>query len=186
MNLPTLLLVDVQKGLDNPAMGKRNNPEAEQNIAQLLQLWRQHALTVVHIKHCSTESDSMLRPEHAGNDFKDIAKPLPGETIFTKSVNSAFIGTALQGHLNDLGSRKLVIAGLTTEHCISTTTRMAGNLGFDVILVSDATAAFDKTDHDGIYYSADQIHNVNLASLNGEFCTVQTTEQVSQHISSLT
>jgi nicotinamidase-related amidase len=93
-------------------------------------------------------------------------------------VNSAFIGTGLEEYLNENGLDSLVIVGLTTDHCVSTSTRMAGNLGFDVTLVSDATATFDRKDASGEHISAEDMHRVNLASLNGEFCIVKTTDEV--------
>jgi hypothetical protein len=49
---------------------------------------------------------------------------------------------------------------------------------FEVILVSDAKATFDRTGEEGSHYSADEIHKVDLASLNGEFCKVMTSKQV--------
>jgi len=100
------------------------------------------------------------------------ARPIDGEPVFKKNVNSAFIGTGLESHLHAAGIKSLVIAGLTTEHCISTSTRVAGNLGFDVKLVSDATAANPHVSIDGNMIDAETIHQVNLASLNGEFCQV--------------
>jgi len=178
MNNPALLLIDVQKAFDEPFWGNRNNPEAESNIALLLSQWRQHGLPVIHVKHCSTEPDSPLRPALPGNEFKDEAQPLPGEKQFRKSVNSAFIGTELEKHLNKHDISSLVIVGLTTDHCVSTTTRMAANLGFDVTLISDATATFDRQGHDGVQYSAEDMHKINLASLNGEFCVVQSAKEV--------
>ena len=135
-------------------------------------------IPVIHIQHCSVEENSPLRPDFPGNEFRDEAKPLLGEKVFTKTVNSAFIGTELEKYLRENSIESLVIAGLTTDHCVSTSTRMAGNLGFDVTLVSDATATFDRKGEDGIHYSAGQIHKIHLASLNGEFCTVLTSKEV--------
>ncbi len=178
MNKLALLLIDVQKGLDDPSLGTRNNPHAESNIALLLAAWRRRGLPVIHVRHNSTEPDSPLRPELPGNAFKEEARPLPAEQQFSKSVNSAFIGTGLEEHLHQEAISSLVVAGLTSDHCVSTTTRMAENLGFEVTLVSDATAAFERTGHDGTHYTADEMHRISLASLNGEFCTIRSTEEL--------
>ncbi len=178
MKQTALLSIDVQKAFDEPMWGVRNNLDAEDNIAQLLECWRNQALPVIHIQHCSSEENSPLQKSKPGNAFKDIAMPLSGEKIFQKSVNSAFIGTGLEEYLHKNNIESLVIAGLTTDHCVSTSTRMAGNLGFKVFLASDATATFDRTGEDGTYYSADQIHNIHLASLHGEFCQVMKTKNL--------
>jgi nicotinamidase-related amidase len=182
MRKTALLVIDVQKGLDHPSWGKRNNPNAEANIALLLSEWRKHGRPIVHVRHCSVEPNSPLRPELPGNEFKAEAQPLPEEKQLSKSVNSAFIGTELEQYLREQDISSLVIVGLTTDHCVSTSTRMAANLGFDVTLIADATATFDRQGHDGVFYSADQIHNINLASLNGEFCTVRSTQAVLKEI----
>ena len=178
MREPALLLIDIQKGLDDPSLGKRNNPDAESNIALLLSAWREHARPIIHIRHCSVRPGSPLRPELPGNAFKEEAQPLPGERQFTKSAHSAFIGTSLEDYLRDHGISSLVIVGLTTDHCVSTSARMAADLGFDVTLVLDATAAFEREGYDGVLYSGDEIHRVNLVSLDGEFCTVRSTREV--------
>ena len=180
MGTAALLVIDVQKGLDDPSWGKRNNPEAESNIALLLSHWRKQKLPVIHIRHCSVAPNSPLRPELPGNAFKEEAQPLPGEKQFSKSVNSAFIGTGLEQYFQQQDISSLVIVGLTTDHCVSTSVRMAANLGFDVTLISDATATFDRQGYDGTRYSADDIHKINLVSLDGEFCTVRSTEEVLQ------
>jgi nicotinamidase-related amidase len=177
-----LLIIDVQQGLAESSLGKRNNPQAESNMAALLAAWRQRCWPLVHIRHCSTETDSCLRPELPGNAYKDEVKPLPGETEFTKTANSAFIGTGLEQFLRKAEIAKLVIVGLTTDHCVSASTRMASDLGFDVTLVGDATAAFERTGFDGMYYSADEIHRVNLVSLDGEFCRVRSTAAILDEI----
>ncbi len=181
MTAPALLIIDVQKGLDDPSLGERNNPEAEKNIAALLSRWRERRLPVIHIRHCSVEPHSPLRPGLPGNAFKDEAQPRPGETQFDKSVNSAFIGTGLERYLRDQGITSLIVVGLTTDHCVSATTRMASDLGFDVTVVADATAAHEHVGHDGVRYRAEDIHDINLASLNREFCVVRSTADVLQH-----
>jgi nicotinamidase-related amidase len=173
-----LLIIDVQKGFDSPLWGKRNNPQAEINVAALLAAWRDHDAPIIHVKHCSTSPQSPLHPDAPGNDFKDEASPRSGEPVFTKTVNSAFIGTGLEDYLHEQGLSELVIVGLTTDHCVSTSTRMAGNLGFDVTLVSDATATFERVGPGGKRYSAESMHSINLASLHDEFCRVQTTNQI--------
>ena len=173
-----LLIIDVQKGFDSPYWGIRNNPQAESNISALLKIWRQTARPVVHVRHMSTQSNSPLRPGQPGNHFKPEAMPIAGEHIEEKTVNSAFIGTGLTEYLRRNAFDTLVVVGLTTDHCVSTSTRMAGNLGFKTILVADATATFDRHGYDGRHYKADEIHNHHLASLHKEFANVVSTEDI--------
>ncbi len=184
MKAAALLVIDVQKAFDDPSWGNRNNSDAESKIAVLLTEWRKRNLPIIHVRHCSVGPNSPLHPEHPGNECKDEARPLPEEKQFNKSVNSAFIGTGLEKHLHENDISSLVVVGLTTDHCVSTTTRMAANLGFNVTLISDATATFDRESYDGVLYSADEVHRINLASLNGEFCVVRSTKEVLLHSSS--
>jgi len=181
---PALLLVDIQKGFDNLQYwgGQRNNPNAEKNASELLKLWRENNLPVFHIKHCSSNQKSLLNETNEGNEFKDLVMPIDGEPIIKKNVNSAFIGTNLKEQLDNAKISKLVIVGLTTDHCISTTTRMAGNFGYDTFLVSDATATFNKKGLEGQNFPAELIHETALASLNEEFATIVTTDFIKQNI----
>ena len=181
---PALILVDIQKGFDDIAYwgGQRNNPNAENNAGELLKLWRKNNLPIFHIKHCSTIPTSLLNETNEGNEFQEVVKPIDGEQVIKKNVNSAFIGTNLKEQLDNAKISKLVIVGLTTDHCISTTTRMAGNLGFETFLVSDATATFNKKGVDGQNFSAELIHETALASLNNEFASIVTTEFIKLNI----
>ncbi|MBS7232176.1 cysteine hydrolase [Flavobacterium psychroterrae] len=169
-----LLLIDVQKGFNEEDIwgGNRNNKDAELKMAQILEQWRSLELPVFHIVHSSVHPDSRLHVSHPGFKIKDEVKPINGETVITKNVNSAFIGTDLQQQLDNLGINKLVIVGLTTNHCVSTTTRMAGNLGYEVYLIADATATFDRIGINGEKFDSELVHQISLASLHNEFAQV--------------
>jgi nicotinamidase-related amidase len=171
-----LLVIDVQRGMDSPRLGRRNNPGAEENVAALLAAWRRADLPLFHVRHLSKEPGSPLVGE--GTGFKRPARPLPGEIVVEKDVNSAFIGTDLEACLRERGVEKLVLAGLTTDHCVSTTARMAANLGFEVRLVSDATATFDRVGPDGRLHAAEDVHEMALVHLHGEFAEISTTDEV--------
>jgi nicotinamidase-related amidase len=172
-NDAVLLVVDVQKGMDVYAKEyNRNNPNLERNIARLQSAWRESGRPVIHVQHLSTEANSPLRPGQPGVEIKDEVKPLSGEPVVQKSVSSAFIGTTLEKDLRRRGVTTLVVVGMQTNMCVSTTARMAGNLGFTTYVVSDATATFDNTGPDGKRYGSELLHNVALADLHGEFSTV--------------
>ncbi len=173
-----LIVIDVQCAFDDPTWGVRNNPLAERNIAALLAAWRATGRPIVHVRHRNSTPGGRFHPDAPGFAPKPEARELPGEIVLTKQVNSAFIGTDLEARLRAGGIATVVIVGITTDHCVSTTTRMAGNLGFDTVIVSDATATFDRTGPDGRHYSADVMHDTALASLHGEFATVASTAQV--------
>ncbi len=176
----TLILIDVQKGLDDPWFGKRNNPDAEQNIVRLLTQWRAKLRPIIHLQHASVNPRSPLHPDRPGFQLKRGCEPLSGETQLVKNVNSAFIDTGLEQHLRDADATSVVVCGLTAEHCVSTSVRHASNLGFNVTLAADATASFDSTDHNGKYFTAEQVYDLSLATLNDEFCRIKSTSEILQ------
>ena len=174
-----LLVIDVQKGFDRyNEEYHRNTPALEANIARLERAWRESGRPIIHVQHLSKLPDSPLRPGQPGSEIKDEVRPLPGEPVVQKSVNSAFIGTTLEADLRRQGRTTLVLTGMQTNMCVSTTARMAGNLGFTTYVVSDATATFDNVGPDGKLYGADLLHAVALADLHGEFATVVDTATV--------
>jgi nicotinamidase-related amidase len=173
-----LILIDIQQGFSDPRWGRRNHPDAEAQAARLLRAWRRVGWPVVHIQHRSVEPNSPLRPDQPGAEFQAIVAPVDSEQVFTKSVNSAFIGTRLEAHLRDQRVRSVVICGLTTNHCVETTTRMSGNLGFETYLAEDACATFDRVGPDENVWPAERIHAMTLANLHGEFATIVTVAEV--------
>lgn len=172
MPAPTLIVIDVQRAFDDPVWGPRNNPDAESRIAQALAGWRDLGAPVVHVRHVSAETGGLFAPGSAAFEFKPEASPREREPIITKDVNSAFIGTDLEARLRAQGVDTVVLVGLTTDHCCSTTARMAANLGFETWVLADAMATFDRRAHDGETITADVIHRTALASLHDEFAEV--------------
>jgi len=175
-----LILIDVQQAFLDPGYGERNNPDAESNIGRLLAVWRVTGRPIRHIVHDSVEPQSMLRPGLPGNAIQAVAAPQPAEPVYRKNVNSAFIGTTLENDLRREGISTLVIVGLTTNHCVSTSVRMAGNLGFTTFLVSDATATYSRANVDGSIRPAESVHQAALSDLHGEFATVLDTSEILQ------
>ncbi|MCK0142482.1 cysteine hydrolase family protein [Aliiroseovarius sp. F20344] len=180
--LGALILIDIQEGFDDPFWGTRNNLDAESNAGRLLTHWRAHSAPVFHIQHLSTTAGSPLNPDGGLVALKSMVSPREGEPVLTKHVNSAFIGTNLEKRLRKLDVVDVTICGLTTPHCVSTTTRMAANLGFKVRLVHDACAAFtgnaDSSWRNETPPNAAQIHEAALDQLHGEFAQVLSTDQV--------
>jgi nicotinamidase-related amidase len=170
-----LVVIDVQNGFLDPSWGPSTNPKCEDNIRALLTHWRKQDWPIVLVRHDSVTPNSTLRPGQSGNDLQ------PGidgkhDLLITKSVNSAFYGEPnLENWLRQNDLDQLVICGITTNYCCETTTRMAGNLGFKVEFVLDATRAFDTKDLDGNTIPAADVMRMTAANLNGEFSQIVTT-----------
>ena len=167
-----LIIIDLQNAIDHPSWGQRNNLDAERNVALLLHAWREGRRPVYHIRHDSLQPNSHYRPGQSGNDFKPEAQPIPGEIVIAKRTNSAFVGTDLERTLRSANHDALFVAGVITNNSVEATVRMAGNLGFSTWLVEDATYTFGRQDWHGVWRTADEVHAMSLANLDGEYCTV--------------
>jgi nicotinamidase-related amidase len=173
-----LLLIDVQRGFDDPVWGTRDNPACEANIVALLDDWRARGRAVVFVRHDSSEPGSPLAPGTPGNAFKDEISG-PPDLLVVKSVNSAFYGEPdLHGWLSRRGIGAVVVAGITTNHCCETTARMAGNLGYETFFALDATHTFARRVPGGRVIPAAELAEVTAANLEGEFATVLPTRRL--------
>jgi nicotinamidase-related amidase len=167
-----LLLIAVQKGWDEPYWGRRSHPEAEARMAELARAFRTAGLEVVHIAADSRDPSSPLFPSEPGHRFKAEAEPAPGEAVFHTHGQSAFTGTGLEDHLRERGIERLVLAGFTVSHAVSSTARAACDLGFRTVVLRDATVAFERDDVDGNRMAAQALHEAGLAELHGEVAMV--------------
>ena len=167
-----LVVVDVQNAIDDPAWGPRNNPQAEEVIASLLDQWRRNDLPVFHLRHDSTENTSPYRPGQQGNDFKPQALPLSDEPVISKTTNSGFVGTDLAELLDRSGCDAVVYIGVITNNSLEATVRSSGNLGYRSFVVADGCWTVDKTDLRGKRWPAEDVHALALANMHGEYATV--------------
>jgi nicotinamidase-related amidase len=177
-NNTLLLLIDLQKAIDDPSWGIRNNPQAESNIGRLLAHWRASNMPIIHVRHVSRLPGSTYRDGQEGVEFKELALPHPGETVLTKHVCTAFIGTDLEERLRRIGCEDVVIVGVITNNSVESTARASGDLGFRTVVVSDATFTFGREDFNGRFHSAETVHAMSLGNLQGEYARIFTTRQV--------
>jgi nicotinamidase-related amidase len=174
-----LLLIDVQVGVDvlghwGGPTGRRNNLDAESVMLEVLAPWREAGRQVAFTRHDSREAASPLKFALPTGAQKPGFEPAAADIVVAKDVNSGFVGTSLEVDLRRRGINRLVIAGFFTNFCVETTTRMAGNLGFDTYLVRDGCATTNRVGPDGVDHEPELVHQVSVANLHGEFCTAIT------------
>lgn len=167
-----LILIDQQQGIHHPKLGPRNNPQAEDRIAELLEHWRAMGRPVIHVQHLSRSPDSVFWPQQQGVEFQQRFRPQAGEWVVQKQVPDAFCATALEVGLRERDITQLVVVGVATNNSVESTARTAGNLGFATWVVEDACYTFDKADFFGNPRSAEAVHAMSLANLHGEYATV--------------
>ena len=176
---PSVLLpVDMQRAFDLPSWPPRWNEAVDRNGQALLGAWRARGLPVIHVRHDSVAPGSTLAAGQPGNAFRPGFEPLGTEPVVSKSVNSAFIGTDLDLRLRRLGNRRVVVFGITTDMCVSTTIRVGANLGYDMVLVEDACDCFDLPDGKGGTIRAEDVHAAHVATLAFEFCRTFSTREI--------
>jgi nicotinamidase-related amidase len=173
-----LIPIDIQRGFDFPPWGRRDNPDMDDNGRRLLDAWRASGRTLIHVRHDSVIDGSSLHPTHPGNAFRDGFAPRDDEPVVAKSVNAAFIGTDLDLRLRRLGVTSVVVFGISTDMCVSTTARVASNLGYHTLVVADACQCFDLPDDAGGTIRAEDIARAHLATLRAEFAEVVDTDAV--------
>jgi nicotinamidase-related amidase len=174
-----LLLIDIQNDyFPGGKMELQGSEAASQVAGRLLACFREHHLPTVHIQHLSIRPGAtFFIPDTAGAEIHSAVKPLKGETVIQKHFPNAFRETALLSHLQGLGIRKLVIAGMMTHLCVDGTVRAATDHGFECRIIQDACATRDLKFNDRVVSAAD-VHLAFLAALNGTYGRVMTAEAV--------
>jgi len=167
-----LIVIDMQQGMQFATLPPRNNPDAEDRLAHLLSAWRAAGQPVVLVHHISRSPASVFAPGQRGVEFQERFLPLAHEHVVEKNVPDAFVNTGLERWLHARGAQRVVIAGVSTNNSVEASSRTAGNLGFDTVVVGDACFTFDKNDFGGTLRSAEEVHLMALANLDGEYARV--------------
>lgn len=167
-----LLVIDMQAGLLHGPQTPHAKASLIDHTRQLMARAREQQVPLFFAQHTGPEGS----PIAAGSDFWQIAPEFPrqeSDRCFNKARPSCFAGTPLLAWLQQSDVKRLVIVGMKTEYCVDTTCRAAADLGFEVVLVSDAHSTTDSA-----VLNAAQIiahHNVTLA---GPFVKLMTTKDV--------
>ncbi|MEW6760599.1 MAG: cysteine hydrolase family protein [Pseudomonadota bacterium] len=175
---PALILIDLQQCMASLEAGERNNPDAEANIAALLEAWRGRGAPIVHVRHIWRSPTSGFAPGQPGALFQPAFSPRAGEHVVEKNVPDAFVNSTLERWLRVRGIEQVVVVGVSTNISVECSVRSAGNLGFRVAVVDDATFTFARSDHAGVARSAGEVHAMSLSNMAGEYATVASTKQV--------
>lgn len=173
-----LIVIDMQRGMLPENTGPRNNLQAEDNMARLLQRWRDRKQPIVHVRHMSRTPGSPFWPGSPHCEFQPRFQPLTSEYRMEKNVPDAFANSGLERwlRLRDIGD--LVVVGVSSNNSVEATVRAASCLGFKVMVPEDACYAYDKADYQGVMRPAAEWHLMALSNLDGEYATVARTDEI--------
>ena len=172
----SLLIIDAQNEYLSGPLALSGMDAATANIARLLEAARKAKRPVIHIRHLGTVG-GLFDPQGERGEFISGLEPSGDETIIGKLLPSAFHGTGLEKHLQDLGSLDLIVCGFMSHSSVSTTVRAAKNLGFRCTLVEDACATRDLPYKGGIL-SAEHVQQTEMAIMADNFATLALTKDL--------
>ena len=169
-----LVVIDTQIGMfETP--GVPPVPDGERllrNIEGLIRRAREAGAAVIHVRHAGGPGHPLERGTEGWRIHPRVA-PAGGEPVIEKETPDSFLGTRLEEELRSRGARRLVLAGMQTEHCVDTTCRRAFSLGYDVTLAADAHGTWDSD-----VLSAEEIIAHHNGVLGGLFATAVDADEV--------
>ncbi len=166
-----LVLIDLQNEYRAGPIALPDADAAIANAGKLLARARQGGAAVFHIAHRGRPGGLFDRTTERGAIVTALA-PLAGEPVIEKELPNAFAGTDLQAHLAATGRKNIILAGLMTHMCVSSTARAALDLGFRTTIDADSCATRDLPDGRGGTISAATIHEVALVELSDRFAII--------------
>lgn len=154
----------------------RMNATVIPNTAELIALCRDRGVEVVFARIACLKTDGrdrslsqkkpgfnylLLPKDREDSQIVPELQPIGDEVVITKTTDSALTGTNLRMVLHNMGIRHVIVAGIFTDQCISSSVRSLADESFDVIVVDDCCAA-----------ATDELHRNELMSINMIYCHV--------------
>ncbi len=192
-----LLVIDIQNTYlepdDDPAEAKRWQPFYDRmnkivipNNAKLLDWARREGIEVMFARiACQTQDgrDRSLSQKKPGFNYLLLPKdredsqvvpelsPQGDEIIVTKTTDSALTGTNLRLMLRNIGITDVIVSGIFTDQCVSSTVRSLADESFGVVVVHDACAAATM-----------ELHEKELEIINMIYCHVIAMDDLSKFL----
>lgn len=137
-----LLVVDTQKLIMTTDLYEFQL--LENRIKILIEKARNKKIEVIYVRHDDGIGNALTKRTY-GYEIYDSFKPVPGEKIFDKSVNSAFKETGLLDYLRTKDENTIIVVGLQTEYCIDATVKCGFEHGFQMIVPAHTNSTVDNT-----------------------------------------
>lgn len=138
-----LLVVDTQKLICNDKLYMFDR--FVENVSELIKAARENSIEVIFVRHDDGKENALSKGT-MGFEIYDGFKPLNGEKIFDKTVNSPFRQTGLLEYLRSVGENEIIVVGLQTDYCIDASIKCGFEHGFKMIVPEYCNTTFDN-DH---------------------------------------
>jgi len=148
------------------------------NSQKLVSYAHQKGMQVYFVRHIAPKDSPLFAEGSVYARFHQDLQPSARDAIITKATPSSFVGTDLDAQLKKKGIKKVIVIGLMTHMCISSTARDAVPLGYNVIIPEDATATRDLDDGQGGVVDHKALQRAALAGVADVFAEIMTTKDV--------
>lgn len=167
-----LIVIDAQREYLDGKLPLKGIDASLLEVKALLDRARKVGTPIIHIAHKGKQGGALFNPDGVYAEIIETVKPGPGESIVSKTMPNAFVGTNIEELISKTGRKNLVIVGYMTHMCVSSTVRAALDRGYRTTVVASATATRDLPDGSGGTVSAQDVQRASLAALADRFAVV--------------
>jgi nicotinamidase-related amidase len=173
-----LVVIDIQNEYFDGKMPIPDGMKALKQSRKLVDFAHKKGMPVIFVRHEGpADGPQFAKGSHFAEFHKDL-QPGKGDIVITKATPSSFVGTDLDAQLKKLGIKDLIVTGLMTHMCVSSTARDAVPLGYQVIIPEDATATRSLATWDNSVVDSKDLQRAALAGVADVFAEIKTTQQV--------